>query len=79
MKKLNKLVALLLAAVMVLGLMPAMAPHAHADGIGDYPAIVLDTTTAVEITEGGAKAYFTFTPEVTDLYTEIKLRRGNKK
>lgn len=68
MKKLNKLVALLLAAAMVLGLMPAMAPHAHADGIVDYPAIALDTVTAVDITEGGAKAYFTFTPEVTDLY-----------
>ena len=68
MKNLNKLVALLLAAVMVLGLMPTMTIHAHAAGIEDYPAIALDTAAAVEITEGGAKAYFTFTPEVTDLY-----------
>ena len=73
MKKMNKLVALLLAAVMVLGLMPTMSAHAHAhgvevQGIEEYPVIALDTETAVNITEGGQEVYFTFTPEVTDLY-----------
>ena len=73
MKTMHKLVALLMAAVMVLGMMPAMTVHAHAhtaaaQGIEEYPSIALDTATAVDITEGGSKAYFTFTPEVTDLY-----------
>ena len=68
MKKTNKLVALLLAVVMVLGLMPNLTGHAHAAGIEEYPAIVLDTPAAVNVDEGGYKAYFTFTPEVTDLY-----------
>ncbi len=60
---------------MVLGLMPTMTVQAHAhdheaalQGIEEYPVIALDEATPVEITEGGAKAYFTFTPEVTDLY-----------
>ncbi|MBR7179732.1 MAG: leucine-rich repeat protein, partial [Oscillospiraceae bacterium] len=68
MKKRNKLVALLLAAVMVLGMMPAMAPHAHADGIEDYPAIAADTPANATIANGGDIAYFTFTPATTDLY-----------
>ena len=73
MKKINKLVALLLAVVMVLGMMPTMSVHAHAhgvevQGIEEYPAIALDTETAINITEGGQEFFFTFTPEVSDLY-----------
>ena len=77
MRKMNKLVALLLAAVMVLGMMPAMTVQAHAHtheaallGVEEHPSIALDTPVLVEITESnmGSTAYFAFTPEVTDLY-----------
>ena len=73
MKKMNKLVALLLAAVMVLGMMPTMSVHAHAHGaevlgIEEYPALPLNTETFVDVNEYGKIAYFTFTPEATDLY-----------
>ena len=73
MKKMNKLVALLLAAVMVLGMMPTMSVHAHAHGaevlgIEEYPALPLNTETLVNVDEYGKIAYFTFTPEKTDLY-----------
>ena len=67
MKKMNKLVALLLAAVMVLGMMPTMSVHAHAhgaelQGIEEYPALPLNTETFVDVNEFGKIAYFTFTP-----------------
>ena len=71
MKKMNKLVALLLAAVMVLGMMPTMSVHAHGAevlGIEEYPALPLNTETLVNVDEYGKIAYFTFTPEKTDLY-----------
>ena len=71
MKKMNKLVALLLAAVMVLGMMPTMSAHAneyHTHSVEEYPTIALDTPTLVEVSEGGYIAYFAFTPEVTDQY-----------
>lgn len=74
-KKLNKFVALLLAAVMVLGMMPTMAvlahTHTHAaqlQGAEEYPVLSLDTLTRVDIDTYGKTAYFAFTPEVTDLY-----------
>lgn len=47
-EKTNKLVALLLAVVMVLGMMPTMAVHTHAAGLEDCPAIALDAPQAVE-------------------------------
>ncbi len=71
MKKMNKLVALLLAAVMVLGMMPTMTAHAteyHTHGIEEYPVITLDTAATASVTEGGGIAYFTFTPEATEKY-----------
>ena len=75
MKKMNKLVAMLLAFVMVVGLMPSMTVNAHAhsheaelQGIEEYPVLPLDTLTLVDISVAGTTAYFTFTPEVTDLY-----------
>ena len=75
MKTTNKLVALLLAAVMVLGLMPSMTVHAHAhthaaelNGIEEYPVITADTPATATIANGGDIVYFTFTPEKTDLY-----------
>ena len=75
MKKMNKLVALLLAVVMVVGLMPSMTVHAHAhdhaaqlQGVEEYPVLPLDTLTRVDIDSYGKTVYFAFTPEATDLY-----------
>ena len=68
----KKLIALVLAAVMVLGMMPTMSTHVHATehthGVEEYPALPLNTETLVNVDEYGKIAYFTFTPEVTDLY-----------
>ena len=75
MKKMNKLVALLLAVVMVVGLMPSMTVQAHAhdhaaqlQGVEEYPVLALDTLTRVDIDSYGKTVYFAFTPEATDLY-----------
>ncbi|MBQ7230749.1 MAG: leucine-rich repeat domain-containing protein, partial [Oscillospiraceae bacterium] len=80
MKKLNKLVALLLAAVMVLGMMPAMTTHAHAhtaqtQGIEDYPALELGVEFEAVIE--GTDHYVTFTPEMSTQYRFVALGDGD--
>ncbi len=70
MRNASKLLALVLAFVMVLGLVPAAsAQTAHTHGIEEYPEIQLDVETNVNIDESGKMVYFRFTPEVTAEYT----------
>ena len=50
MKKMNKLVALLLAAVMVLGMIPTTTAHAHeyhTHGVEEYPIIALGSFSPI--------------------------------
>ena len=83
MKKMNKLVAMLLAAVMVLGLMPAPAAaaqhdHAHTHGIEEYPVLAPDTETEVTLAAGEV-GHFAFTPEFTAQYRFVALGSGDTK
>ena len=82
MKTMNKLVALLLAAVMVLGMMPTMTTHAHAHtvqplGIEDYPALELGVEFEANIE--GTDHYVTFTPELSTQYRFVGLGDGDTK
>ncbi len=82
MKTMNKLVALLLAAVMVLGMMPAMTTHAHAHtvqplGIEDYPALELGVEYTANVE--GTDHYVTFTPELSTQYRFVGLGDGDTK
>ena len=70
MRNASKLLALVLAFVMVLGLFPAAsAQTVHTHGIEEYPEIELNVETVVAITESSETVYFRFTPEVTAEYT----------
>lgn len=70
MRNASKLLALVLACVMVLGLFPvASAQTIHTHGIEEYPEIELNVETAVNIDESGKTVYFRFTPAVTAVYT----------
>ena len=64
--KFKKTLALLLAALMLIGVMPAMSLTAFADG-GEYPALEADSRITVN-GNGYTEIYFTFTPPKTDLY-----------
>ena len=73
MRKINKLVALLLAMVLVMGMFPAVHAQEHREampmGIEEYPEIELGVETVAAITQSGETVYFRFTPEVTAEYT----------
>ena len=70
MRNASKLLALVLAFVMVLGLFPAAsAQTVHTHGIEEYPVLNLNEETLVAISESGMTVYMTFTPEVTAEYT----------
>lgn len=64
--KFKKTLAILLAALMLIGVMPAMSLTAFADG-GEYPALEADSRITVNGT-GYTEIYFTFTPPKTDIY-----------
>ncbi|MBR5113337.1 MAG: InlB B-repeat-containing protein, partial [Clostridia bacterium] len=65
--KFKKTLALLLAALMLIGVMPAMSLTAFADGGNDYPVITADSEAEVTL-DYGERAYFKFVPEKTDFY-----------
>ena len=69
MRNAKKLLALTLAFVMVLGLVPMASATVHTHGIEEYPEIQLDVETTVSIDESGKMVYFRFTPAVTAEYT----------
>ena len=70
MRNASKLLALVLAFVMILGLFPAAsAQTVHTHGIEEYPVLNLNEETLVAISESGMTVYMTFTPEVTAEYT----------
>ncbi len=70
MRNASKLLALVLAFVMVLGMLPAAsAQTVHTHGIEEYPELNLNEETLVAISESGMTVYMTFTPEVTAEYT----------
>ena len=83
MKKLNKLVALLLAAVMVLGMMPvsvsaAQHDHIHTASVEEYPALELDVELEVTL-EAGTPSYVTFTPAYSGTFRFVSLSDGDTK
>ena len=66
----KKLLALVLAFVMVLGALPmASAQTVHTHGIEEYTEIELGETYVIEIAESGETVYVRYTPEVTAEYT----------
>ncbi len=66
----KKLLALVLAFVMVLSLVPmANAQTVHTHGIEEYPELNLNEETIVCISEPGMTVYLRYTPEVTAEYT----------
>ena len=70
MRNASKLLALVLAFVMVLGLFPtASAQTIHTHGIEEYPVLNLNEETLVAISESGMTVYMRYTPEVTAEYT----------
>ena len=70
MRNAKKLLALVLAFVMVLGIVPvASAQTVHTHGIEEYPEIELGVETVFEIVESGETVYVRHTPEVTAEYT----------
>ncbi|MBE6951305.1 MAG: hypothetical protein E7451_08225 [Ruminococcaceae bacterium] len=70
MRNASKLLALVLAFVMVMGLFPAASAQTiHTHGIEEYPEIELNVETTAVISDSGATAYFRFTPTVTAEYT----------
>ena len=70
MRNASKLLALVLAFVMVLGIVPvASAQTVHTHGIEEYPEIELGVETVFEIAESGETVYVRYTPEVTAEYT----------
>ena len=74
MRNANKMLALLLAFVMVLSLVPAVsAGSIHTHGIEEYPEIELNVETEAVITESNGYAYFRFTPEWTGEFTFISM------
>ena len=70
MRNAKKLLALVLALTMVLGLVPmAAAQTVHTHGIEEYPAMELGETYVIEIAESGEVVYLCYTPAVTAEYT----------
>ena len=70
MRNAKNLLALVLAFVLVLGMLPAAsAQTVHTHGIEEYPEIELNVETTVAITTSGEMVYFRFTPAVTATYT----------
>ena len=70
MRNARKVLAFVLAFVLVLGMLPAASAQTiHTHGIEEYPEIELNVETVVAITESGETVYFRFTPEVTAEYT----------
>ena len=70
MRNAKKLLALVLALTMVLGLVPmAAAQTVHTHGIEEYPAMELGETYVIEIAESGEIVYLCYTPAVTAEYT----------
>ena len=70
MRNAKKLLALMLAALMVFGMVPvASAQTVHTHGIEEYPAIELGETYVIEIAESGETVYVRYTPAVTAEYT----------
>ncbi len=70
MRNASKLLALVLAFVMVLGLFPAAsAQTVHTHGIEEYPELHLNEETLVAISESGMTVYMRYTPEFTAEYT----------
>ena len=70
MRNAKKLLALMLAALMVFGMVPvASAQTVHTHGIEEYPEIELGETYVIEIAESGETVYVRYTPEVTAEYT----------
>ncbi|MBR7179734.1 MAG: leucine-rich repeat protein [Oscillospiraceae bacterium] len=70
MRNAKKLLALVLAFMMVLGTLPAVsAQTVHTHGIEEYPELTLNEETLVAISEPGMTVYMRFTPAVTAVYT----------
>ncbi len=70
MRNARKVLAFVLAFVLVLGMLPAAsAQGVHTHGIEEYPVLNLNEETLVAISESGMTVYMTFTPEVTAEYT----------
>ena len=70
MRNASKLLALVLAFVMVLGMLPAASAQTiHTHGIEEYPVLNLNEETLVAISESGMTVYMRYTPEVTAEYT----------
>ena len=82
MKTTNKLVALLLAMVMVLGMLPAATVHAHehphalvTNGVEEYPALELGVEYTANVE--GTDHYVTFTPALSTQYRFVGLGDGD--
>ena len=70
MRNTKKLLALALAFMLVLGMLPvASAQTVHTHGIEEYPAMELGETYVIEIAESGEVVYLRYTPAVTAEYT----------
>ena len=70
MRNTKKLLALALAFMLVLGMLPvASAQTVHTHGIEEYPEIELGVETVFEIAESGETVYVRYTPAVTAEYT----------
>ena len=70
MRNAKKLLALVLALTLVLGMLPmASAQTVHTHGIEEYTEIELGETYVFEIAESGETVYVRYTPEVTAEYT----------
>ena len=70
MRNAKKLLALMLAALMVFGLVPvASAQTVHTHGIEEYTEMELGETYVIEIAESGETVYLRYTPAVTAEYT----------
>ena len=70
MRNARKVLAFVLAFVLVLGMLPAASAQGiHTHGIEEYPVLNLNEETLVAISESGMTVYMTFTPEVTAEYT----------
>ena len=70
MRNARKVLAFVLAFVLVLGMLPAAsAQGVHTHGIEEYPVLNLNEETLIAISESGMTVYMTFTPEVTAEYT----------
>ena len=70
MRNATKLLAFVLAFVMVLGMVPmASAQTVHTHGIEEYPEIFANEEVLVSIGEPGLTVYMRFTPTVTAEYT----------